>query len=61
MVKDCFKTTCPCCGQPIKVFVKADGTIAIGFYDIDDQAQIVEILEKNNIELGVNLCGKEDE
>ena len=60
MVKDYFKTTCPCCGQPLELFVEAGGNIAIRFYDIEDQAEVVEILKKNNIELGVNLCGKED-
>ena len=60
MIKDYFKTTCPCCGQSLELFVEANGKIAIRFYDIEDQAEVVEILKKNNIELGVNLCGKED-
>lgn len=60
MIRDCFKTTCPCCGQPLELFVEAGGNIAIRFYDIEDQAEVVEILKKNNIEFGVNLCGKED-
>lgn len=60
MIKDYFETTCPCCGQPLELFVEAGGNIAIRFYDIEDQAEVVEILKKNNIELGVNLCGKED-
>ena len=60
MIKDYFKTTCPCCGQPLELFVEAGGNIAIRFYDIEDQTEVVEILKKNNIELGVNLCGKED-
>ena len=60
MIKDYFKTTCPCCGQPLELFVEANGSIAVRFYDIEDQAEVVEILKKNNIELGVNLCGKED-
>lgn len=60
MIRDYFKTTCPCCGQPLELFVEAGGNIAIRFYDIEDQAEVVEILKKNNIEFGVNLCGKED-
>lgn len=60
MVKDYFKTTCPCCGQPLELFINSQGDIALRFYDIEDQAEVVEILKKNNIELGVNLCGKED-
>ncbi len=60
MIKDYFKTTCPCCGQPLELFVEANGDIAIRFYNIEDQAEVVEILKKNNIELGVNLCGKVD-
>ncbi len=60
MIKDYFKTTCPCCGQPLELFIEANGNIAIRFYDIEDQAEVVEILKKNNIELGANLCGKED-
>lgn len=60
MIRDYFKTTCPCCGQPLELFVEVGGNIAIRFYDIKDQAEVVEILKKNNIELGVNLCGKED-
>ena len=60
MIKDYFKTTCPCCGQPLEMFVNSQGDIALRFYDIKDQAEVVEILKKNNIELGVNLCGKED-
>ena len=60
MIRDYFKTTCPCCGQPLELFVEAGGNIAIRFYNIEDQAEVVEILKKNNIELGVNLCGKED-
>ncbi len=60
MINDYFKTTCPCCGQPLELFVEANGNIAIRFYDIEDQVEVVEILKKNNIELGVNLCGKED-
>jgi len=60
MIKDCLDTTCPYCGQSIKVFVKADGTIAVGFYNIEDQAQIVELLKTHNIELGIKPCGKED-
>ncbi len=60
MIKDYYKTTCPCCGQPLELFVEANGNIAVRFYDIEDQAEVVEILNKNNIELGVNLCGKED-
>lgn len=61
MVEDYFKTTCPCCGQPLEMFIETDGHIAIRFYDINDQAEIVEILKKSNVELGANLCGKEDE
>ena len=60
MIRDYFKTTCPCCGQQLELFVEAGGNIAIRFYDIEDQAEVVEILKKNNIELGVNLYGKED-
>ena len=60
MIKDYFKTTCPCCGQPLEMFVNSQGDIALRFYHIEDQAEVVEILKKNNIELGVNLCGKED-
>ena len=60
MIKDYYKTTCPCCGQPLEMFVEANGSIAVRFYDIEDQAEVVEILKKNNIELGINLCGKED-
>lgn len=60
MIRDYFKTTCPCCGQPLELFVEEGGNIAIRFYNIEDQAEIVEILRKNNIEFGVNLCGKED-
>lgn len=60
MIRDYFKTTCPCCGQPLELFVEAGGNIAIRFYDIEDQAEVVEILKKNNIEFGVNFCGKED-
>lgn len=60
MIKDYFKTTCPCCGQPLELFVEANGNIAVRFYNIEDQAEVVEILNKNNIEFGVNLCGKED-
>lgn len=60
MIKDYFKTTCPCCGQPLEMFVNSQGDIALRFYDIEDRAEVVEILKKNNIELGVNLCGKED-
>lgn len=60
MIKAYFKTTCPCCGQPLELFINSQGDIALRFYDIEDQAEVVEILKKNNIELGVNLCGKED-
>ena len=60
MIKDYFKTTCPCCGQPLELFINSQGDIALRFYDIEDQAEVIEILKKNNIELGVNLCGKED-
>ena len=60
MIKDYFKTTCPCCGQPLELFINSQGDIALRFYDIEDQAEVVEILKKNNIELGVNLCRKED-
>ena len=60
MIKDYFKTTGPCCGQPLELFINSQGDIALRFYDIEDQAEVVEILKKNNIELGVNLCGKED-
>lgn len=60
MIKDYYKTTCPCCGQPLELFINSQGDIALRFYDIKDQAEVVEILKKNNIELGVNLCGKED-
>ena len=60
MIKDCFKTTCPCCGQLLELFVEANGGIAVRFYDNENQAEVVEILKKNNIEFGVNLCGKED-
>ena len=60
MIKDYYKTTCPCCGQPLELFINSQGDIALRFYNIEDQAEVVEILKKNNIELGVNLCGKED-
>ena len=60
MINDYFKTTCPCCGQPLELFVNSRGDIALRFYDIEDQAEVVEILKKSNIELGINLCGKED-
>ncbi len=60
MIKDYYKTTCPCCGQPLELFINSQGDIALRFYDIEDQAEVVEILKKNNIELGVNLCRKED-
>ena len=60
MIKDCYKTTCPCCGQPLEIFVEANGSIAVRFYDIEDQAEVVEILKKNNIELGSNADGKEE-
>jgi hypothetical protein len=60
MIKDYYKTTCPCCGQPLELFINSQGNIALRFYDIEDQAEVVEILKKNNIEFGVNLCGKED-
>ena len=60
MIKDYYKTTCPCCGQPLELFINSQGDIALRFYDIEDQAEVVEILKKSNIELGVNLCGKED-
>lgn len=60
MINDYFKTTCPCCGQPLELFVNSQGDIALRFYDIEDQAEVVEILKKSNIELGINLCGKED-
>lgn len=60
MIKDYYKTTCPCCRQPFELFINSQGDIALRFYDIEDQAEVVEILKKNNIELGVNLCGKED-
>ena len=52
MIKDYYKTTCPCCGQPLELFINSQGEIALKFYDIGDQAEIVEILKKNNIELG---------
>ena len=60
MIKDYYKTTCPCCGQPLELFINSQGDIALRFYDIEDQAEVVEILKKNNIELGVYLCRKED-
>ena len=60
MIKDYYKTTCPCCGQVLELFIEVNGNIAVRFYDTEDQAEVVEILKKNNIELGVNLCGKED-
>ena len=60
MIKDYYKTTCPCCGQPLELFVEANGSIAVRFYDIEDQAEVVEILKKNNIELGSNADGKEE-
>ena len=60
MINDYFKTTCPCCGQLLELFVNSQGDIALRFYDIEDQAEVVEILKKSNIELGINLCGKED-
>ena len=60
MIKDYYKTTCPCCGQPLELFINSQGDIVLRFYDIEDQAEVVEILKKNNIELGVNLCRKED-
>lgn len=60
MIKDYFKTTCPCCGQPLELFVEANGSIAVRFYDIEDQAEVVEILKKTNIELGSNADGKEE-
>ena len=60
MIKDYYKTACPCCGQPLELFINSQGDIALRFYDIEDQAEVVEILKKNNIELGVNLCRKED-
>ena len=60
MIKDYFKTTCPCCGQPLELFVEANGSIAIRFYDNEDQAEVVEILKSKNIEFGVDIRGKED-
>lgn len=60
MIKDYYKTTCPCCGQPLELFINSQDDIVLRFYDIEDQAEVVEILKKNNIELGVNLCRKED-
>ena len=60
MIKDYFNISCPCCGQPLELFINSQGDIALRFYDIEDQAEVVEILKKNNIELGANLCGKED-
>ena len=60
MIKDYYKTTCPCCGQPLELFVEANGSIAVRFYDIEDQAEVVEILKAKNIELGSNIRGKEE-
>ena len=47
MIKDYYKTTCPCCGQPLELFINSQGDIALRFYDIEDQAEVVEILKKN--------------
>lgn len=52
MIKDYYKTTCPCCGQPLELFVSENGSIGIKYYDIEDQAEILEVLKANNIELG---------
>ena len=60
MIKDYFKTICPCCGQPLELFINSQGDIALRFYDIEDQAEVVEILNKKNIELSVNVGVKED-
>ena len=59
MIKDYFKTTCPCCGQPLELFVNSQGGIALRFYDTEDQAEVVEILKAKNIELGSNIRRKE--
>ena len=60
MIKDYFKTTCPCCGQPLEMFVNSQGDIALRFYHIEDQAEVVEILKAKNIEFGSNADGKEE-
>lgn len=52
MIKDYYKTTCPCCGQPLELFVSENDSIGIRYYDIEDQAEILEVLKANNIELG---------
>ena len=46
MIKDYYKTTCPCCGQPLELFINSQGDIALRFYDIEDQAEVVEILKE---------------
>mgnify|MGYP003310579775 CR=1 FL=1 len=46
-ITDWVNTTCPCCGQPLELFVEANGSVAVRFYDIKDQAEVVEILKKN--------------
>ena len=60
MIKDYYKTTCPCCGQPLELFVSENGSIGIRYYDIEDQAEILEVLKANNIELGSNIRRKEE-
>ena len=52
MIKDYFKTTCPCCGQLLELFMSENGSIGIRYYDTEDQAEILEVLKANNIELG---------
>lgn len=60
MIENYYETICPCCGQTIKIYQKSDGSIAVRFFDIQDQAEIIKILKNKNIELGCNACGKED-
>ena len=48
MIKDYYKTTCPCCGQPLELFVSENGSIGIKYYDIEDQAEILEVLKEGN-------------
>ena len=60
MIKDYYKTTCPCCGQPLELFVNENGSIGIRYYDIEDQTEVIEILKAKNIEFGSNIRGKEE-
>lgn len=56
-----FEIECPYCGQKIKCYLKPNGKIVIGFFDIHDNSEVYSIAKANDIELGIeSIEGKED-